>query len=162
MRNILFLLMFFLCSQAAAGQPECRQLAEEIVEAQELSQQIAELQTRFTQAALGEVEGLSLDSGQKALAKELRGTVLAELVKTINWTSIKDDIVGIYVSEYSEAELRQIRDFLVSPAGKKYREKIPLIKERISVVARERMLRAMPEILTKVSRQLLEKQQQAQ
>lgn len=161
-KALLLLALLLLFREAAAGQSGHRQLAAEIIESQELSRQIAELQARFSQAALNDVEDLELEPGQKAMAKEARGAVLAELAKTIDWNSLRDEVVGIYVSEYSEAELRQIRDFLVSPAGKKYREKIPLIKERINAVARERMTNALPEIMVRVSRQLLESQSRKQ
>lgn len=160
MRNLTLLLVILLFPVGVwAGETERRQLAGEIMDAQGLPQQVAELQARFTRAALGEVEGLDLGEEQKAFAKELRSAVLDELAREIDWASIKGDIADIYVREYSEAELRQIRDFLTSPAGKKYRDKIPLIKEHITALTREKMLKAMPEILARVSKHLLEKSQ---
>lgn len=157
MKTLLVLVCVFLLPwMVSAGDMAQRQLAEEIMDVQELPQQVADLQARFTQAALGDVEGTAFDDEQKVLAKEVRRVILEELANKIDWASIKSDIVDIYVSEYTEAELRHIRDFLVSPAGKKYRDKIPLIKDQINARARDRVLKAMPEILIRTSKRLLE------
>lgn len=154
---LIYLGFCFLPQVVMGGETERRQLAEEIMNAQGLPEQIAEVQTRFTQAASGEVEGLELGEEHKKLAQKERKAVLEELARELDWTSIKDGIVDIYASEYTEKELLEIRDFLVSPAGKKYREKIPLIKDRINGLAREKMLTALPEILIRASKRLAEK-----
>jgi hypothetical protein len=159
-KTLLFLLVWIFPLGASAGELERRQFAEEILRAQGLPEQIADLQTRFTTAALGEVEGLDLNDEQKALAREARSAVLAELAAKIDWGAIKEDIIGLYASEYSEAELRQIRDFLTSTAGRKYREKIPLVKDRINAIAREKMLTAMPGVLARVAKSMVEANQQ--
>lgn len=49
------------------------------------------------------------------------------LSKHISYAALKDDLIQIYVEEFSEPELRQITAFYKTPAGKKLAEKGPAL-----------------------------------
>jgi uncharacterized protein len=54
-----------------------------------------------------------------------KGAMKKFFLKYMSWSSLKDDIVSIYVETFTEQELNEIKAFYLTPAGKKLASKMP-------------------------------------
>ena len=68
------------------------------------------------------------------------------LNKYMSWASMKDDMVGIYVSEFTEQELKELIAFYQTPVGKKTVAKMPLLMVKGAELSQKRMQDHMPEL----------------
>jgi hypothetical protein len=70
----------------------------------------------------------------------------AFLNKYLSWASMKDDMLNIYVSEFSEDELKQLTAFYQTPLGKKTVEKMPALMQRGAEISQKRLQEHLPEL----------------
>jgi hypothetical protein len=47
------------------------------------------------------------------------------VTKYVNWPSLKDDMIALYIQAFTEDELKQLTTFYHSPIGQKAAEKMP-------------------------------------
>ena len=68
------------------------------------------------------------------------------LNKYLSWASMKDDMLNIYVSEFSEDELKQLTAFYQTPLGKKTVEKMPALMQKGAEISQKRLQEHLPEL----------------
>jgi hypothetical protein len=68
------------------------------------------------------------------------------LNKYMSWASMKDDMVKIYVSEFTEPELKELTAFYKTPLGKKTVEKMPQLLVKGAELSQKRMQEHLPEL----------------
>ena len=79
------------------------------------------------------------------------------LKKYMSWEAMREDMINVYMSEFSESELNDISAFYLTPAGKKMAEKQPNIMKKMMQVSQEKIQSHMGEIMN-----MMQKQQQQQ
>ncbi|MBL8794723.1 MAG: DUF2059 domain-containing protein [Planctomycetia bacterium] len=52
------------------------------------------------------------------------------LIKHISYAAVKDDLIAIYVAEFTDPELKEITAFYRTPTGKKAVEKLPVMFQK--------------------------------
>ncbi|MFL6527275.1 MAG: DUF2059 domain-containing protein [Chthoniobacterales bacterium] len=66
--------------------------------------------------------------------------------KYMSWQSLKDDIIGIYASEFTEAEMNEMNRFYQTPVGKKALQKTPLLLAKGAELGQKRVQEHLPEL----------------
>ncbi len=70
----------------------------------------------------------------------------AFLNKYLSWASMKDDMLNIYTSEFSEDELKQLTAFYQTPLGKKTVSKMPALMQKGAEISQKRLQEHLPEL----------------
>jgi hypothetical protein len=68
------------------------------------------------------------------------------LSKYMSWASLKDDMVKLYVAEFSESELNELNKFYQTPLGKKTVQKMPGLMAKGAEIGQKRVQEHLPEL----------------
>lgn len=68
------------------------------------------------------------------------------LTKHISYAALKDDLIRIYMEEFTEPEIRQITAFYKTPAGKKLAEKSPTLLGKSMKLGMDRVAKNQDEL----------------
>jgi hypothetical protein len=68
------------------------------------------------------------------------------LSKYMSWSSLKDDMAQIYMTEFTEAELNDLTKFYQTPLGKKTVQKMPALMAKGAEMGQKRMQEHLPEL----------------
>lgn len=77
----------------------------------------------------------------------------AFFAKYMSWVSMKNDLVGIYVAEFSEDELKQLIAFYQTPVGKKAVQRMPVLAAKGAELGQKRVQEHLPELQAAISGQ---------
>lgn len=75
-----------------------------------------------------------------------KDVMLEFLTKHMNYKSIKPDLVNIYASEFTAAELKELNAFYSTPTGKKIIEKTPELTARGAEIGSQKIKDNLPEL----------------
>ena len=74
------------------------------------------------------------------------------LQRNIGWDAMKEDLIGMYMQSFTEAELEAINTFYASPTGRKLIDRLPeLIKQR-DQLAMQRMQENIGELQQEIAK----------
>jgi uncharacterized protein len=73
------------------------------------------------------------------------------LKKYMSWAGLKDDMVKIYMDEFSESELNELNKFYQTPLGKKTLEKMPTLLSKGAELGQRRVQEHLPELQTAIA-----------
>lgn len=65
--------------------------------------------------------------------------------KNMSWKNLREEIINIYIKEFTEAEVRELIAFYRTPTGRKAIEKMPLLMEKCARIGNRRLLENMEE-----------------
>ena len=68
------------------------------------------------------------------------------LSKYMSWAAMKDDMVKIYASEFTEQELKELLAFYQTPLGKKTVQKMPKLMAKGAELGQQRVQQHLPEL----------------
>ncbi len=68
------------------------------------------------------------------------------LSKYVSWPAMKDDMVRIYVAEFTEPELKELNAFYQTPLGKKTVQKMPTLLAKGAELGQKRVQEHLPEL----------------
>ncbi len=122
-------LLAVVAPHARADGPSHREAAENLLQAMNMEKQM--------QSALDEVLSLQVKT-QPALAP-YKDVMKKFLNKHLSYAALKDELIKIYVEEFTETELRQATAFYKTPAGKKMAEKNAALMARSMKLGEERV-----------------------
>lgn len=83
---------------------------------------------------------------KKALLESYQAKANAELNRAIGWDKLKPDMIKLYTSTFSEAELKDMMAFYQSPVGRKVLEKMPMLAGQSVQISQTRLQSAVPEV----------------
>ena len=75
-----------------------------------------------------------------------RSAMQAFFKKYMSWSSLKEEYIKIYQSEFTEAELKDITAFYKTPTGKKMAEKAGVLAIKGSSMGQQRVQEHLPEL----------------
>lgn len=85
--------------------------------------------------------------------------------KYLSWDSLKDEYIDIYVSEFNEAELRDMIAFYKTPTGQKALKKMPLLMNRGAQIGSRKVqenAQILRQMITEKAQELQSQKQQGQ
>jgi uncharacterized protein len=68
------------------------------------------------------------------------------LNKYLSWAGMKDDMLNIYTTEFTEDELKQLTAFYQTPLGKKTVQKMPALMQKGAEISQKRLQEHLPEL----------------
>ena len=68
------------------------------------------------------------------------------LSKYMSWASMKDDMIKIYMDEFTEQELKELLAFYQTPLGKKTVQKMPKLMAKGAELGQQRVQQHLPEL----------------
>lgn len=68
------------------------------------------------------------------------------LNKYLSWSSMKDDMINIYTTEFTEDELKQLTAFYKTDLGKKTIQKMPALMQKGAEMSQKRLQEHLPEL----------------
>jgi len=104
---------------------------------------------RFAQAPASE--------GKQALLESYQAKANAALDKAVGWDQLKPELVKLYTTNFSEAEMKDLLAFYQSPLGRKVLEKMPSLTAESAQMTQARLETAVPEVnklLAEMSKEL--------
>ena len=70
----------------------------------------------------------------------------AFFAKYMSWASLKDDMVSLYMTEFTEPELKELVAFYQTPIGKKTVQRMPVLMSKGAEVGQRRVQEHLPEL----------------
>lgn len=114
---------------ARADEKSHRQAAEELLQTMKVD---AQLSTGINQSLDLQIKANPAMAPYKEVMRKF-------LAKHISFEALKDELVKIYVDEFTEEELKQITAFYKTPAGKKVVEKGPALMGKAMQLGAQRV-----------------------
>ncbi len=75
-----------------------------------------------------------------------RETLSKFFKKYMSWKSLEDDMVKLYVKEFTEAEIKEMTRFYETPVGRKVMKKMPQISAEAAAIGQARIQGHMSEL----------------
>ncbi|WP_437884009.1 DUF2059 domain-containing protein [Pseudomonas sp. LRF_L74] len=83
---------------------------------------------------------------KKALLESYQAKANAVLDRAIGWDKLEPDMVKLYTTNFSEAELKELLAFYQSPVGRKVLERMPQLAARSVELSQKHLQSAVPEV----------------
>lgn len=82
---------------------------------------------------------LDLQIKQQPVLKPLRPAMEKFFAKHLSYADIKDELIDLYVAEFTEEELKELARFYQTPLGKKSVEKLPVLTAKGAEIGMKRV-----------------------
>ncbi len=82
--------------------------------------------------------------------------------KYLGWNSLKDELVGIYINEFSEKEMKELIDFYSSETGQKVLEKMPELFKKGAEIGQRAVMEHISELQEMIKQEAERLQQMTQ
>jgi len=89
---------------------------------------------------------LAIQVKQNPAMGQFEGQMRAFLNKYMSWASVKEDMVKIYMTEFTEPEIKELIAFYQTPVGKKTVQKLPSLLQKSAELSQQRMQQHLPEL----------------
>jgi hypothetical protein len=89
---------------------------------------------------------LAIQVKQNPAMGQFEGQMRAFLGKYMSWASVKEDMIKIYMTEFTEPEIRELIAFYQTPVGKKTVQKLPALLQKSAELSQQRMQQHLPEL----------------
>ena len=106
---------FISCSAALADEKSHRKAAEDLLKIMGIEDQL----TRSID------QSIDIQIKANPQIEPFREVMKKFFTKHLSWAGLKEDLIGIYTDAFTEEELKQIKAFYETPAGKRMAEKMP-------------------------------------
>lgn len=83
---------------------------------------------------------------KQALLETYQAKANAALEQAVGWDKLKPDMVKLYTSNFSEAELRDLLAFYQSPLGQKVLDKMPMLTAQSAQLTQGKLETAVPQV----------------
>lgn len=133
----------------AAPAPDAAKLAlaREVITAMQVDKMFDGMQAQMKQMALQTASGAiptSATPEQRARADALQGKIMDLSMEAMKRMISKMD--ALYADVYSEAELKAMKTFFLSPEGQSMLAKQPMVMQRVMPLAQSMQMELMPKI----------------
>ncbi len=113
-----------------------RQAAESLLTLMGMEKQFSQLVDQMLQVQVQQNPAIA------PYEKEMRDF----LNKYMSWPSLKEDMIKVYVEQFTEAELKQLADFYRTPIGQKMVRIMPTLVAKGAEIGQKRVQEHLPEL----------------
>jgi uncharacterized protein len=125
----LVLCMSFSVSHAQDAAPSHRAAAKDVLEAQKAGAAISQLYDharRVMRSSMGQLQNSSV---RRAVAERYMDKLANVLRQELGWAQLREDYIELYITHYTESDLRELEAFYRSPIGLKMVERLPALTQ---------------------------------
>ena len=146
---LLVAVLIGTCSLGAAAQDDTYRVAvEKLLLLTKQDQLVDQMFQQFQEVQMQQLQQMNVSQAQYPIVEKYLGKIY-ELMKTeMSWDIIKDDYIQIYMSVYTEEEIKGLVAFYESPIGQKTIEKMPLLAQQSLLIGQKYFTRLFPQIQT--------------
>ncbi len=105
----------------------------------QMFQQVQQIQAQQLQAM--DIPPEKMKQAEKYIAK-----IMDVVREEMSWERMKEDFISLYMSVYTEQEIRELIAFYESPIGRKVTEKMPVLMQQSIQISQKYVYRMMPRI----------------
>jgi len=89
---------------------------------------------------------LQLQVQQNPTIAPYQSEMKAFFAKYMSWASLKNDMVNLYMAEFTEPELKELAAFYQTPVGKKTVQRMPVLMTKGAELGQRRVQEHLPEL----------------
>ncbi|HMK64685.1 MAG TPA: DUF2059 domain-containing protein [Thermodesulfobacteriota bacterium] len=135
-----------LVSAAYADNASQRIIAEDLLQTMKIDQMMKPLFEQMRSMMEQQFMRLGAAEDMKPILKKYNDKLFNTIEETINWKTMKEDLISIYVNTFNEEELKAMLAFYKSPVGQSVIQKMPAAMQESAV----KMQKRIPELQEKV------------
>jgi hypothetical protein len=140
---------------ASADAQSHRAAAYELLDAARAASIVDVMKVQVDQTMRRAVSDSQLTAAQQAVIDKYALKASEEVARTMEWTRLKEEFATLYVSVYTEAELRELTTFYKSALGQKMLDKMPQLLQQSMQLAQRHLQESMPR-LQKIGDEMVE------
>jgi hypothetical protein len=144
--TLLVLITVALSFGVAAKEDPHRAAVEELLVLIKQDQLIEQMYPQMKQLAMQQLRQADIPAEQSPLIEKYLDQLFVAMQEEMSWDKMKDELVQLYMSVYTEQEIRDLITFYRSSTGQKMIEKIPLLMEQSIVITQKHTQAMMPKI----------------
>jgi hypothetical protein len=110
---------------------------------------------KMMQVTIDQMMSLQLKANPQL--EPLKDTMKKFLNKHLSYAALKDDLIKLYMAEFTEAELKEITAFYRTPTGKKALEKMPILMQKGGELGAKRVQENSAELKQMIEEELKRK-----
>jgi len=129
-----------------AEQRSSKESVEKLMELTEVSKMIDAIQGQIGNMFNGMSKQMGISEKEKPAFDKYMIKVGALMEKDMNWKSIKEPMIEIYIKHFTEEEVKGLINFYQSDLGKSMTKKMPLIMQDSMLISQTLMKDFMPKI----------------
>jgi hypothetical protein len=132
---------------AAADEASHRQAADDFLQA---SGAAASMDAAATQM-------IDLQAKQNPAIAGLRDVMKKFMNKYVSYSAVKEDLISLYVEEFTESELKELAAFYRTPVGKKAAEKVPVMMAKGAELGMKKVQANQAELIKMIQAEMAKK-----
>ncbi len=141
------LLALVLAAQGVLADAEShRAAARELIEASGAANLGDQMQDQIRAMFEGSVAQMQVAPERREIVDRYVDRLTNLLTQEVGWDNIENDVIELYVSIYTEEELRGLVEFYRSPLGQKMTSKMPEIMQASMELTQRHLREVMPKI----------------
>jgi hypothetical protein len=130
----------------AEGDPEARQIAEELLTLTRVDKMLEEMRGQMSQMMMTQLRAADVPEAQAEKVAELQKRMMDLAFEELSFAKMKDDYVEVYASVFTVEELRDLVAFYRTPTGQAFVEKMPELTRRSMEFVNTRAMKLLPEM----------------
>lgn len=146
---LIVIALTFIGALGVSAQPDTyRASVERLLLLTRQNEIVDQMFQQLKQIQLQQLQQMNIPQDKLPLAEKYLNKIYDVMEEEMGWEKMKEDFVGIYMSVYTEQEIRELIAFYESPLGRKVTEKMPLLMQQTSQISQKYFQRLMPRILS--------------
>ncbi len=89
------------------------------------------------------------------MLEPVRDVMMEYIDIALEWEALRPELIEVYASLFGAADMRALRDFYVTPAGRRLLELTPELTAGITLITQQRMNAVLPEMQAAIQRKLM-------
>lgn len=131
-----------------ADQTSQRAIAEDLLQTMKFEQMMTPVRTQMRSMMEQRLAQIGAPEDMQPILKRYTDRLFAVMDETLNWSTMKEDIIAIYVQVFSEDELKGMLEFYKGPVGQSAISKMPAAMQQSMALVQKRM----PELQQKMKK----------
>jgi uncharacterized protein len=144
--GVIVLSLSMLVSTAYGDNTSQRMTAEDLLQTMKIDQMMKPLFEQMRSMMEQQFMRLGASEDMKPILKKYNDKLFNTIEETVNWKTMKEDLIGIYVNTFNEDELKAMLAFYKSPVGQSVIQKMPAVMQESAA----KMQKRLPELQEKV------------
>jgi hypothetical protein len=145
---LLVLISFvFTFSTVAASQDSHRKAAEELLRVSKADEMFKGIWKHLWKSVEQNFQRIDPPENIAPTIKQYKQKIFTLIEKSLGYDAIKEDLVTIYMTTYTEDEIRAISDFYKSEAGQKFLDKMPQLTQKSFAMTQRKQKEIIKEIV---------------